>query len=565
MHVVLTAAIAVVVILTACELPTESADVVLRGGIVRTMGAVATPATASSVAVREGRIIRVGDDEDVAAMIGPETQVVELEGRLVLPGFHDTHVHVLDGGIADMDCDLRTAATRAALVRAIGECVAAAGASPWLRGGGYDPTLFPGGEPPRELLDSLVPDRLAYLTDATEHAAWVNSRALAAAGIDARTSEPGAGVIVRRVDGSPQGTLREGAMQLVGRLLPPRTDAELEEGLERGLSLAASLGITTLHEAAADERTVRAYADMDAEGRVTARTRVFLLADPRRGSEQAREIAVLRDRYPGGLVQVAGAKIFLDGVLEGGTAALLEPYVGPTGGVGELRWLSPDSLAALVDALESVGLAAHFHAIGDRAVRAALDAVQRARAMTDGARAVPHAIAHAQLIDPTDLPRFASLGVAVIFQPLWAQRDAYITDLTEPRVGPERSSRLYPIRSVLTTGAVVAAGSDWPVTSMDPLAAIEVAVTRRNETAAPGEAWLVAERLTVEEAVGAYTHGGAHASGLEDQAGVISAGMVADLVVLDRDIFTVHATEISEARVDLTLLEGRVVYRRPPG
>ena len=564
MRVVSTAAIIVVLILTACEPSVESADVVLRGGIVRTMGALATPA-ATSVAVREGRIVRVGDDEDAAAMIGPETQVVELEGRLVLPGFHDTHVHVLDGGIADTDCDLRTAATRALLVRAVGQCVAAAGAAPWLRGGGYDPTLFPGGEPPRELLDSLVPDRPAYLTDATEHAAWVNSRALAAAGIDARTPGPSAGVIVRREDGSPQGTLREGAMELVGRLLPPRTDAELVEGLERGLSLAASLGITTLHEAAADERTVRAYADMEAEGRVTARTRVFLLADPGRGSEQAREIAVLRDRYPGGLVQVAGAKIFLDGVLEGGTAALLEPYVGPPGGVGELRWPSSDSLAALVDALESAGLAAHFHAIGDRAVRAALDAVQRARAMSDGALALPHAIAHAQLIDPTDLPRFASLGVAVIFQPLWAQRDAYITDLTEPRVGPERSSRLYPIRSVLATGAVVAAGSDWPVTSMDPLAAIEVAVTRRNETAAPGEGWLVAERLTVEEAVGAYTRGGAHASGLEDRSGVISAGMVADLVVLDRDIFTVRATEISDARVDLTLLEGRVVYRRTPG
>jgi predicted amidohydrolase YtcJ len=354
-------------------------------------------------------------------------------------------------------------------------------------------------------------------------------------------------------------------MDLVARLLPLRTDAELEEGLERGLALAASLGITTLHEAAADERAVRAYADMEADGRMTARARLFVLAEPGRGVEQAEEIAALRDRHGDALVRVAGAKIFLDGVLEGGTAALLEPYLGPPGGLGDLRWASLDSLGSLVGALESAGLTAHFHAIGDRAVRAALDAVERAGTTERGRVGARHVVAHAQLIHPTDLARFAALGVVVSFQPLWAQRDAYIIELTEPRVGSERSSRLYPIRSVLATGAAVAAGSDWPVTSMDPLAAIEVAVTRRNEAAAAGNAWLPAERLTVEEAVAVYTRGGAHAGGMEDREGQIVEGMLADLVVLDRDIFTIDPTEISGARVDLTLLEGRVVYRRPVG
>jgi predicted amidohydrolase YtcJ len=235
------------------------------------------------------------------------------------------------------------------------------------------------------------------------------------------------------------------------------------------------------------------------------------------------------------------------------------------GGLGELRWHSPDSLAALVGALESAGLAAHIHAIGDRAVRAALDAVERARSSGEPPSQTRHVVAHAQLIDPADLPRFAMLGVVVSFQPLWAQRDAYITELTEPRVGPERASRLYPIRSVLAAGATVAAGSDWPVTSMNPLEAIEVAVTRRNEKAAPGEPWLAAERLTVEEAIRAYTRGGAYASGLDPRTGAIEVGMLADLIVLDRDVFTIDPTEISEARVDLTLLEGRVVHRRPAG
>jgi predicted amidohydrolase YtcJ len=546
----------------ACGSRSDGADLVLRGGTVRTMDP--TGSTATAVAVRDGHITYVGDDDGAAAWIGTATEVVELEGRLVLPGFHDTHVHALDGGVAQGDCDLRPATSRAEIARAVAACAATAGTAAWVRGGGYDPTIFPGGEPQRELLDSLIPDRPAYFTDATEHAGWANGRALAVAGIDADTPEPGAGgVIVRRADGSPQGTLREGAMELVARHLPERTDTELDEGLLRGLALAASLGVTTLHEASADERTVRAYSVAEAAGRLTARARLFVLAEPAGGTAQAREIAALRDRYEGPLARVAGAKVFLDGVLEGGTAALLEPYVDRPGSVGELRWPEVDSLAALVAGLESEGMVAHFHAIGDRAVRAALDAVERARTF-DRVPGTRHAIAHAQLVDPVDLPRFATLGVVASFQPLWAQRDAYIVELTEPRVGDERSSRLYPMRSVLVAGATVAAGSDWPVTTMDPLHAIEVAVTRRSELAEPGEPWLPSERLSLDEAVRAYTVGGAYAGGLEDETGTIAVGRLADLIVLDRDIFTIEPTDISDTRVDLTMLEGRVVHRRPP-
>jgi predicted amidohydrolase YtcJ len=520
-------------------------------------------ARATAVAVRGGRIVYVGDDRGASEWIDDGTEIVELRGRLLLPGFHDTHVHALDGGVAEGDCDLRAATSLDEIARAVDGCAARAGPAPWVRGGGYDPTLFPNGEPPRELLDSLIPDRPAYFTDATEHAGWVNSAALAVAAIDGDTPEPGAGgVIVRRPDGSPQGTLREGAMELVARHLPERTDAELAEGLGRGLALAASLGVTTLHEAAADERTARAYAAAEAAGRLTARARLFVLAEPERGTGQARQIAALRDRYGGRLAQVAGAKVFLDGVLEGGTAALLEPYVDRPGWRGELRWPEPDSLAALVTELVSADLAVHFHAIGDRAVRAALDAVESARPLGESTLA-RHVVAHVQLVDPRDLPRFAALGVVVSFQPLWAQRDAYIVELTEPRIGDERSSRLYPIRSVLAAGVELAAGSDWPVTTMDPLDAIEVAVTRRNELAGPGEAWIPSERLSVEEAVRAYTGGGAYAAGLEAETGTITVGRLADLIVVDRDIFVIDPAEISDARVDMTMLEGRIVFRHP--
>jgi predicted amidohydrolase YtcJ len=552
--------LAAFVALAACGSASENADLVLRGGLVRTMAPADAGATA--VAVRAGRIVYVGDDGGATEWIGAGTEVVELGGRLVLPGFHDTHVHVLDGGVAEGDCDLRAAASRAEIALAIEACAARASTAPWVRGGGYDPTIFPGGEPARELLDSLVPDRPAYFTDATEHAGWVNSRGLALAGIDADTPDPDAGgAIVRRPDGSPQGTLRESAMELVARHLPERSDAELTEGLARGLALAASLGVTTIHEAAADERTLQVYAAAEAEGWLTARARLFLLVEPDGGTGRAREVAALRDRHGGRLARVAGAKVFLDGVLEGGTAALLEPYVDRPGWLGELRWPEPDSVAALVAGLEAAGLTAHFHAIGDRAVRTALDAVERARPV--GGRGGRHVVAHLQLVEPSDLPRFGALGMVASFQPLWAQRDAYIVELTEPRVGDERSGRLYPIRSVLAAGADLAAGSDWPVTTMDPLDAIEVAVTRRNELAGPGEPWIPSERLTVGEAVRAYTLGGAYAAGMDDQTGAIAVGRLADLVVLDRDIFTIDPTAISDTRVDLTVLEGRIVHRSP--
>jgi predicted amidohydrolase YtcJ len=549
-------------VLAGCERgPVDPAELVLRGGVVRTMEA--SMPTASAVAVRLGRIVYVGDDAGATAFVGPGTEVVDLAGRMVLPGFHDTHVHPVSGGTALSDCDLHAATSREDVVRLVGDCAARATGAAWVRGGGYSPTIFDDGAPPRELLDSLVPDRPAYLEDATGHAAWVNGRALAAAGVDARTPNPAPdGIVVRRADGSAQGTLREAAMELVSRRVPPHTEAELGAGLDRALAMAASLGITTLHEVGGDERSLRTYAGAERDGRLTARVLVALVADPTRGGAQVAGLAAARDRFTGRLARVVAAKIFLDGVIEGGTAALLEPYVDRPGWRGELRATSPDTLASLVSALDSAGFKVHVHAIGDRAVRAALDALARPRER-GGGTGPRHVLAHLQLIDPVDLPRLAQLGVVASFQLLWAYRDAYIVELTEPRLGAERSGRLYPIESVRASGATVAGGSDWPVTSMDPLDAIEVAVTRLDPAAAGGETWIPTERLSLDEALRAYTVGGALAGDLEAESGSIQVGKGADLAVLDRDLYAIPAREISDGLVDLTIFEGRIVYRRP--
>ncbi len=552
---------AVIMVLTgACGTSdVEHADLVLRGGVVRTMDD-AIP-EASAVAVRAGRIVYVGDEEGVDAFVGEDTEVVELAGRMVLPGFHDTHVHPASGGIELGDCDLNQAETRADVVGTVQACADRAPAGSWVRGGGWQLPIFPDGAPTRELLDSLVPDKPAYLSSADGHSAWVNSRALEVAGVVATTPDPPPdGVIVRRPDGTPQGTLRESAMGLVGRYVPPHTAEEVRAGLERGLAMARSFGITTVHEASADESFVRAYAEAERSGELTARVIVSLRVDPARGAAQVAELAALRDRYAGRLVQPRAAKIFLDGVIEGGTAALLEPYVDRPGWRGELN-VPADTLPKLVAALDQAGFKVHVHAIGDRAIRAALDAIEHRRAQ-DGGAGPRHILAHIQLFDPADIPRFAELGVVASFQPLWAYEDSYIRDLTEPRLGPARSRWLYPIGSLARSGAIVAAGSDWSVSSMNPLLAMETAVRRVNPRLAAGEPWLEEEIVSLEQIVRAYTVAGALAADMEAETGSVTVGKLADLVVLERDLFTIDPTEVSDVAVDLTVLEGRIVYRR---
>ena len=554
------ASIALPAVASGCMDP--SADIVLRGGVVWTAEAADPEATA--VVVRDGRIAFVGDDAAANHWIGEGTEVVDLAGRLVLPSFHDTHVHPVSGGIEVGECDLNAAPDRAAVARAVAECAARDPSAPWVRGGGFQLPIFPGGAPTRALLDSLIPDRPAYLTSADGHSAWVNSRALEIAGVGPDTPDPPPdGVIVRDPSGAPAGTLRESAMGLVGRHVPPRSDAEVLAGLRRGLARAASLGITTLHEASADESYLRAYAAAESSGDLTARVIVAIRVDPRGGPGQVARLVELRERYRGRLVLPVAAKIFLDGVIEGGTAALLEPYLDRPGFRGELN-VEPAALGELVGALDSAGFKVHVHAIGDRAIRTALDAFERQRAL-DGGAGPRHVMAHIQLFDPADVPRFAELGVVASFQPLWAYADTYITDLTEPRLGPTRSRWLYPIRSVTETGATVAAGSDWSVTSMDPLPAIEVALTRRDPEVDDGPPWIPEERVELEAMLRAYTLGGAVAGDLEAETGSLTPHKSADLVVLDRNILELPPERISEARVDLTVFEGRVIYRRPDG
>jgi hypothetical protein len=534
------------------------ADIVFRGGPVYTVDSLHPHATA--VAVTGTRIVYVGDYAGAARFIGPSTRIVELRGRMLLPAFHDSHVHPVTAGMRMTECALDDLTSAAQVADSISRCAREHPGDTWFRGHGWQLPVFPHANPGRALLDSLVPNRPAYVRAADGHSAWVNSRALALAHVSFATPDPPDGRIERDARGNPSGTLREGATDLVSSILPPVTLADRVAGLERALRLANSLGIVALQEADADSDILAAYRTLDHRHTLTARVVASIHVDPAAGVAQIQEMRNLRAYFAGNRVRATSAKIFADGVIESHTAALLEPYAdthtrGPAN-------LSPGAFDTLVTALDHAGFQVHVHAIGDRVVHMALDAIAAAQ-LANGAHDARDHIAHLEMVDTLDLPRFKALGVFANFQALWAYRDSYISDLTEPVLGAERSSRLYPLGSVARAGGTIVGGSDWGVTSLNPLEAIEVGVTRRAPGSPAGEPWLPRERVSLAQMIAAYTIEGARLAFDERTTGSIEVGKAADLIVLDRDLFAIPPEQISRAHVLLTLLDGHEVYGDP--
>ncbi|MBA3232500.1 MAG: amidohydrolase, partial [Propionibacteriales bacterium] len=449
----------------------------------------------SAVAVRAGRIVAVGADE-ATDITGPSTQVVDLAGGLLIPGFQDAHVHPLLGGLKRMRCDLSQHDTREDYLAAVRAYADAHPQEPWIGGGGWAVGAFPGGTPTAADLDAVVPDRPVFLPNRDIHSAWVNSRALALSGIDRHTPDPADGRIERDETGSPAGTLHEGAMALVGRLLPDDTAGDLLAALLEAQRYLHSLGITAWQDA-----IIGVYADIPDgaqtylaavdQGLLTARVVGALWWRRDAGPEQVAELVERRREVSRRRFQATSVKIMQDGVPENFTAGMLEPYLDGCGCSTTNRGLSfvdPLALRHNVTALDLAGFQVHVHAIGDRAVREALDAFEAARG-ANGANDHRHHIAHVQVVHPDDLPRFAALGVTANMQALWAAYEPQMVDMTMPFLGEERSGWQYPFAAIAASGAALAAGSDWPVSSPDPLLGIHVAVNRRLPDELGGEGW----------------------------------------------------------------------------
>ena len=565
----------------------QQADLVFAGGAVYTADASQrrlVPATApdgrpaNAVAVVAGRIAAIGaaGDSHLQDLMGTRTEVVDLRGRALLPGFQDAHCHPAFAGITMLGCNLMGAADLPEALRRIGEFAGQHPDREWIAGSGWRMEWFPGGTPDRHLLNQVTDGRPAYLSNRDGHGAWANTRALELAGINAGTPDPADGRIERERDRGPQGTLHEGAANLVGRLLPEMTVDERLAGLLLAQRHMHARGITAWQDAILGDYLgspdpLPVYLAAAASGELTARVEGALWWNRERGGEQLPDILSRRERGRGPRFRANTVKIMQDGVAENFTAGMLEPYHDPTGchdhGSG-LSYVDPVALREYVTQLDAAGLQVHVHAIGDRAVREALDAFEAARVSNDAANGAGasadnrHHIAHLQVVHPDDVPRFAALGVTANIQGLWAAHEPQMDELTLPFIGPERTVRQYVFGDLMRSGARLAAGSDWAVSSANPMRAIHVAVNRslQGSTGAEAEPFLPGQSLELAQALAAYTIGSAYVNHLDDETGTIESGKLADLVVLDRDPFVRPSSEIGSTGVLATYVQGEPVY-----
>jgi predicted amidohydrolase YtcJ len=557
------------------------ADVIFAGGaiytadrsgrrLIRARAPDGGPATA--VAVIDGVIVAVGADGEAlfTELTGPRTERVDLRGRALLPGFQDAHVHPAFAGVTMIGCNLIGAQT---LEEAIGRIEAYSASHPdkeWISGSGWRMEWFDHGTPSRYQLDALTAGRPAFLLNRDGHGGWANSRALELAGLDGRTPDPPDGRFEREEDGTLQGTVQEGAADLVGALVPKPTFEERLAGLLLAQQHLQARGITAWQDAIVgpylgSQDPLPVYLAAAESGQLTARVEGALWWERSRGADQIDEIRARRQAGQAGRFRANTVKIMQDGVTESFTAGLLEPYLDGCGCQSKGRGLShinPDELRAHVTALDALGFQLHFHAIGDRAVRECLDAVSSARS-ANGRNDLRHHIAHLQLVHPDDVPRFGHLAVTANIQALWAAHEPQLDELTIPFLGQDRSGRQYVFGDLLRAGARLAAGSDWAVTSANPMRAIHVAVNRSLAGAGGGEAepLLPEQALGLSEAMAAYTIGSAFVNHLDDVTGSVERGKLADLVVLDRDPFDHPVTEIALTTVLATYVQGDVVYR----
>ncbi|MFC4310311.1 amidohydrolase [Steroidobacter flavus] len=565
--------LAIAAVAAACskhEPPAASsaaADIVLKNGHIYTVDPASPSAT--WIAVSGGKIAALGSGEATSALIGPNTRVVDLQGRLVLPAFHDAHTHPVWGGLSHAGCNLYDGNSPEDYQKILAKCAADEPGDGWIYGSGWKDGLFPpDGVPDKKVLDAVVSNRPVAFTNVGGHGIWVNSKALEVAGITRDTKDPPNGRIDRDKKGEPIGSFQEAAVELIVSKLPPPSDKAREQALGYARDYFNSNGIVGWHDAlvpiSGDEPgqaippgVPQTYAEMAKNGTLKGHVRLALAWDKKRGVEQIPDLIAAAEKLAAAGVPARSVKFLLDGVPAQRTAALIEPYSDMPGFKGDLH-IDPAVLKDAVTQLDAADFQIHIHAIGDQAVRTSLDAFTAAREK-NGAKDHRHLLSHVNLIAKDDLPRFKDLGVVVVFQPLWACMDDYMV-LVRDRVGPARMEHMYPVMSLLKAGGKVAYGSDWPVASANPLEGIEVALTRLAPGSTGGELLAPDERVTLEQAIESYTIDSAYAMHLEDRSGSLVAGKSADLVVLDQDLFKIPANQIAKTKVLLTMFAGEAVY-----
>lgn len=543
----------------------EPADLILQGGRIHTPSGVS-----DALAVQGGVIVAIGDAAAVAPYRGPATRVEELGGATVIPGLHDLHVHPIAMGLTQTQCRFQQGSSPAQIIDGVRGCAAAHDKGTWIVGGQWEASGFNAKQPMhRRLLDRAAPDHPVSLVDISGHSLWVNSKALALAGIDAKTPDPAGGVIERDARGEPTGVLRESALGLVRRVIPPPTQAEVEQALRWAHDTMLSVGITSFTDAGVDDAGLRAYGALADRGELKQRVRGCMWA-VRNGLVNTQtppeEYIALRHRYDRGRFKADCVKLVLDGVpTDSHTGAMVEPYVdihdhADPRARGILMIPAAQLRQAVID-YDRLGLTVKMHAAGDAAVRAGLDAIEAARA-ANGFSGTLHDVAHNTFAQRSDLQRARAIGATLEFSPYIWFPNPIIPDIVRV-VGDERMQRWVPVKDALDAGALVVPGSDWYVVpSVDPWYAIETLVTRQK----PGggsEVLAPSQRITLAQALQLYTVNSARHMGNAGRTGSIERGFYADLVVLDRDPFGIPVTELHATRARMTIIAGEVVYRAP--
>jgi predicted amidohydrolase YtcJ len=519
---------------------------------------------AEAVAVQGNRIVRVGRNRDVLRLRRPQTEVIDAGGQAVLPGFNDAHLHFLSGGLGLTQINLLEATTIAAIRDTVAAWAAQHPESDWVRGRGWYYQPFAGGLPTRQLLDEIVPDRPAYLTAYDGHTGWANSLALERAGITRGTPDPVNGIIERDPrTGEPTGVLKETAMGLMTRVLPDPTHDERLQALRGAIQQAHRLGVTSVQNASGSAEEFALYDELRRSGELGVRVYSALSVGPEVSRSDFDRFDALREQYADDPWFKTGMiKLVLDGVIEGHTGAMLAPYANRPDTVGEPRF-SQARLNEVVAELDRRSWQVMIHAIGDGAVRMALDAFAHAAEVNaEPERGRRHRIEHIETIDPADIPRFAELGVAASYQPHHGLPSPDGEDVWSRNIGPERASRGWIFATLHRAGARLVFGSDWPVVSLDPRPGLHVAVNRTTLEGEPEGGAPPEERIDLGTAIEAYTREGAWASFDDQRKGTISEDMLADMVILSANIFDLPSTSLLDTQVDVTILDGKVVYRR---
>lgn len=560
-------------LLLACSSETpvatpQAAELILRNGQIYTMDPQRS--LAQALAIRDGRIVYVGDDAGAQPYLGSATRLLDLNRKMVLPSFQDVHIHPVSGGVAYSGCALFDIDSLARVLEQVSQCSRENPEAAFIRGTGWNWGIFPEGSgPDRALLDAIDSSRPIVLGDSDGHTLWLNSAALVFAGIDRTTPQPEGGEFGRDDAGELTGTLLEGpAMDMLTSKLPALTLEEKTEALLYAQRYLHGLGITAIQDAYVRvagndaEASLEVYDSLRKQGKLDLRVVAALAWEPGAGLEQIDALRAAREKYSDGRLQATAIKFWADGILESHTAKMLEPYTDEPENDG-LLMVPRAELMAAVPALDAAGFQVHIHAIGDATVRYALDAFAAAR-KANGARDSRHLTAHTQIVHPDDITRFASLDVLAGFSPYWAYADAYVADINPPQIGEQRMGWMYPMRSIIDSGGRVVFGSDWTVSTADPLLGIETAVTRRDPEPAPGSiprpVFLPEQRISLDQAIAGYTIDAAYANFLDADTGSLQVGKYADLVVISDNLFALPAENISDAEVTATMIEGKVVY-----